>query len=413
MSPEDRAAVVKLEADIREIEGRLPKPLPVAAGIRDGDYRFAPDGPGDEPVPGTTAKRFKLDFRGSYIPEAGKPYVPPPLCAVDGKPLLLEPGFLTAVTEGRPVTARPPADGRATSGRRRALAEWIASDGNPLTARVMVNRLWHHHFGRGIVATASNFGKTGTPPTHPELLDWLATEFVRQGWSCKRMHRLILTSRTYQMASAYSSAESLEKDPDNLYLWRFPIRRLEAEIIRDVILSASGRLNLEAGGPPFFPALQPSVHEDAKKVGKWVLTKEEPSTWRRSIYSYWKRALKLPMFEVFDAPDTMVTCERRNTTTVPTQALTLMNNEFVLVQSRHLAARVLEKAGADSRAQVRTAYRICLGRDPRPKELEIALGFLARQRAYHAGRAGVDAARETLTDLSNVILNLNEFVYVN
>ena len=413
MSPEDRAAAQKIEAEIREIERRLPKPLPVAAGIRDGDYRFTPDGPGDEPVPGTTAKRFKLDFSGSYIPEAGKPYTPPPLSTVDGKPVHIESGFLTAVSVTKPVTARPPADNRATSGRRRALAEWIASEQNPLTARVLVNRLWHHHFGRGIVATPSNFGRMGTLPTHPELLDWLATEFVRQGWSLKQMHRLIMTSRAYKMASAYNSAKNLESDPNNFYLWRFPVRRLEGETIRDIFLSASGQLNLEAGGPPFFPALPPSVHQDAKKVGKWVLTKEEPATWRRSIYSYWKRALKYPMFEVFDQPDTMITCEQRNTTTVPTQALTLLNNEFVLLQSRHLATRVLQKAGRDPAAQAEAVYHMSLSRDPRPAELKSALSFLAKQRDYHTGRTGVDAVHESLTDLCNVILNLNEFVYIN
>jgi hypothetical protein len=416
LGPEDRTAVAKLEAELREIEKRLPAPLPVAAGIRDGDYRFTPDGPGDEPVPGTTAKRFRLDFAGSFLPEPGNPYMPPPLCDVSGKPIAIEPGFLSAIAESKLIVAHPPADGRPTSGRRRALAEWLASDQNPLTARVMANRIWHHHFGRGIVATPSNFGATGTPPTHPELLDWLATELVRSGWSWKAMHRLIMTSRTYQMASAFSQPRNIESDPDNHYLWRFPVRRLEAEIIRDVILSASGQLNLEAGGPPFFPAVAPSVHEDAKKVGKWMLTKEEPATWRRSIYSYWKRALKFPMFEVFDQPDTMVTCERRNTTTVPTQALTLMNNEFVLLQSRHLATRVRENARvqpADAGAEIRALYRVALGRDPSPKEVSSTRAFLGRQREYHAGRASGDPGYEALVDLCNVVLNLNEFLYIN
>ena len=410
MSPEDQAAARKLNAQIREMEKRMPRPLPVAAGIRDGDYRFTPDGPGDEPVPGTTAKRFKLDFPGSYIPQPSHPYSPPPLIAVDGKPIDIEPGFLTALADGKPVTARPPADRRPTSGRRRALADWIASENNPLTARVMVNRLWHHHFGRGIVATPSNFGTMGSLPTHPELLDWLASEFPRQGWSWKKMHRLIMTSQAYQRSSAYSRAENLEKDPANTYLWRFPLRRLEAEAIRDLILSASGQLNLEAGGPPFFPALPASVHEAAKKVGKWVLTREEPSTWRRSIYSYWKRALKYPLFEVFDQPDTMVTCERRNTTTVPTQALTLMNNEFILLQSRHFAERVRALQPAD---EMRAAYRLALSRDPSASEEKANRDFLAKQKGYHASRAARDAGLEALVDLCNVILNLNEFLFIN
>ncbi len=398
LSPADREAIRKLEAQLREIEKRLPKPLPVAAGIRDGDYRFTPDGPGDEPVPGTTAKRFQPDFAGSFIPEPGKPYAPPPLATVDGKPIDVEPGFLTALTEGRPRTEHPPADGRPTSGRRRALAEWIASAENPLTARVIVNRVWHHHFGRGIVATPSNFGHTGSPPTHPELLDWLATEFVREGWSLKRLHRLILTSETYRMASAWGPAANLQQDPDDQYLWRFPMHRLEAEALRDIILSASGKLNPQAGGPPFFPAIPAAVQDDAKKVGKWVLTREEPATWRRSIYAYWKRALKYPLFEVFDQPDTMATCERRNITTAPTQALTLLNNEFVLLQAQHFAERVRQAAGGDPAAQVRLAWRIALSREPAPAELERNLEFLRRQ---------------TLAELCHVILNLNEFAYVN
>jgi hypothetical protein len=146
-------------------------------------------------------------------------------------------------------------------------------------------------------------------------------------------------------------------------------------------------------------------------VGRWVLTKEEPSTWRRSVYAYWKRARKHPMFEVFDQPDTMVTCERRNTTTVPTQALTLLNNEFVLLQSQHFAERV-RKAADSKQEQIRSAYRIALGRDPSAREVDDNLGFLDRQRAYHAGRQAPDADLAALTDVCNVILNLNEFLYV-
>ena len=252
----------------------------------------------------------------------------------------------------------------------------------------------------------------GGLPSHPQLLDWLATEFIRQGWSIKAMHRLIMTSQTYQMASSFYRQANFDKDPEAAYLWRFPLRRLEAEIIRDIVLSASGQLNPQAGGPPFFPALPPTVHDEIKKVGKWVLTKEEPSTWRRSIYSYWKRARKFPMFEVFDQPDTMVTCERRDTTTVPTQALTLLNNEFVLLQSQHFAARVKKAAGDDSAGQVKSAYQIALSRDPTAAELKGNLEFLEKQRAHHAAKAKGEPMLSALTDLCNVILNLNEFVYV-
>ncbi|MGH9672822.1 MAG: PSD1 and planctomycete cytochrome C domain-containing protein [Bryobacteraceae bacterium] len=416
LSDADRELRSKLDAEIRELTRQLPQRFPVAAGIRDGDYRFTPDGPGDTPVPGTTAKRIKVDFDGSYVPRRGKPYEPPPLyfpaMSEPGKGTLVEPGFLSVITGGGPASIRPLANGRLSSGRRLALAEWIASPDNPLTARVLVNRLWHHHFGRGIVATPSNFGRLGGLPSHPQLLDWLATEFVRQGWRIKPIHRLILTSETYRMSAAYHSPANMEADPNNVFLWRFPMRRVEAEIVRDLMLSASGQLNPQAGGPPFFPSLPQSVHEEVKRVGKWVLTREEPATWRRSVYAYWKRARKHPMFEVFDQPDTMVTCERRNVTTVATQALTLLNNEFVLLQSQHFAARVAAAAGPSPDARVRTAYRIALSRDPSAREMAENLQFLERQLINHGGRQGRDASLLSLTDLCDVILNLNEFLYV-
>ncbi|MGH9630112.1 MAG: PSD1 and planctomycete cytochrome C domain-containing protein [Bryobacteraceae bacterium] len=416
LSDADREACEKLNLQIRELTKQLPKRFPVAAGIRDGDYRFTPDGPGDTPVPGTTGKRIKVDFEGSFVPEPGRPYEPPPLyfpaMSEPGKGTLIEPGFLSIITGGGPAMIPPLPNGRLSSGRRRALADWIASPENPLTARVMVNRIWHHHFGRGIVGSPSNFGRMGTLPSHPELLDWLATEFVRQGWRIKPMHRLILTSQAYRMSGEFYRAENAKKDPNEIYLWRFPIRRVEAEIVRDLILSASGQLNTQAGGPPFFPSLPPSVFEEVKRVGKWVLTKEEPATWRRSIYAYWKRARKFPMFEVFDQPDTMVTCAQRNSTTVPTQALTLLNNEFVLLQSQHFASRVRQAGGQTPESQVKTAYQIALSRDPAPTELAANIRFLEEQRAHHAAKPDGDPDLQALTDLCNVILNLNEFIYV-
>jgi hypothetical protein len=413
LSAADRDARNKLQSKIAALRAQLPKPLPVAAGIRDGDYRFTPDGPGDEPVAGTTANRIKVDFEGSFVPVAGKPYNPPPTLfpamAEPGKGKLVEPGFLSVLTGGAPAVIDP-LPHRQSSGRRRALAEWIASPENPLTARVMVNRIWHYHFGRGIVGTPSNFGRMGTLPSHPELLDWLATEFVREGWSIKKIHRLILTSSTYQMSSSFYRAANAEKDPQDIYLWRFPMRRLEGEVIRDIVLSTSGQLNLEAGGPPFFPAIPKAAREEAARVGKWILTKEEPATWKRSVYSYWKRARKAPMFEVFDEPDTMQTCERRSVTTVPTQALTLLNDEFVLLQSRYFAERVRRAAGAEPVEEVRQAYRIALSREPSAKEMAESRRFLEQQRAHHAGKP--DPVLAALTDLCNVMANLNEFVYV-
>jgi len=409
----------KLLDQVEELLKRMPAPLPVAEGVRDGDYRLAPDGAGDEPLPGK-GNRFNYGVECCFLPQPGQPYQPPPVyfaangvdVTEDQKSFVVEPGYLSALVNGSPPVAQPPNNGGG-SGRRRALAEWIASPDNPLTARVMVNRIWHWHFGRGIVATPSNFGKMGAEPSNPELLDWLATEFIRQGWSVKQMHRMIMNSETYQQASSASQAANLEKDPTNIHLWRFPLRRLEAEAIRDVILSASGQINLQAGGQPFFPAIPKSVRESYLQ-GKWVMTREEPSTWRRSVYAYWKRGLKYPMFEVHDQPDPNVTCEMRNTTTVPTQALTLLNNEFVLVQARYLAERVAGEAGSDPARQILALYRIALSREPSRKEMGQNLDFLLKQRDYHAAKAsGSNYTLSALTDLSHVMLNANEFVYIN
>jgi hypothetical protein len=424
LSEADHRRREELLTKIAALEEQMP-PTPYAVeGIRDGDYRLAPDGPGDEPSPGKTYRPDYPDLGQAFLPEPGMKYEVPwvrfgangLIVEEDNKAPVVPPGYLTVLVNGTaPPVAKPPKrDDYVTSGRRRALAEWIASADNPLTARVIVNRIWYWHFGRGIVPTPGNFGKMGVAPSHPELLDWLATEFIRQGWSIKQMHRLIMNSETYKMKSSFYSAPNAQKDPDNVFLWRYPLRRLEGEIIRDVILSASGQINLEAGGPPFFPSLPQRVREGYRQ-GKWILTKEEPATWRRSIYSYWKRGMKFPMFDVHDQPDQNVTTEKRNVTTVPTQALTLLNNEFVLLQARHLADRVVREAGSnDPAVQIKTLYRIALSREPNPAELAGQLEFYRKQREFRAPRASeINVDQAALIDLSHVMLNANEFVYIN
>jgi hypothetical protein len=423
VSGEDHQRRAALLEKIAALEKQMPPTPHAVEGIRDGDYRLAPDGPGDEPLPGKTYRPDYPDLGKSFLPAAGSRYEVPwvrfgangLVVEEDNKAPVVPPGYLTVLIKGTPppVSHPPKRDDYVTSGRRRALAEWIASPENPLTARVIVNRLWYWHFDRGIVATPGNFGKMGIPPSHPELLDWLATEFVKQGWSIKQMHRLIMNSETYKQESAYYQAGNAEKDPENIFLWRYPIRRLEGEILRDSILSASGQINLEAGGPPFFPSLPARVREGYRQ-GKWVLTKEEPATWRRSIYSYWKRGMKYPMFDVHDQPDQNITAEKRNTTTVPTQALTLLNNEFVLMQARYLAERVKKETGSsDAEAQVRMLYRIALSRQPGQSELAGQLEFLSRQKEFQAANSRPDAELAALTDLAHVMLNANEFVYIN
>ncbi|MEP6537028.1 MAG: DUF1553 domain-containing protein [Bryobacteraceae bacterium] len=395
-SPEDIAKKKALTAEMKDTEKQKPAPIPMAMGITDGDYRFTPDGPGDEPAPGKGKQRAAIE--GSYLP-VGRYQPPPSYFLFRGDPenrgSLMKPGFVAVATYGNPPTELPPANGH-TSGRRLALAEWLTSPDNPLTARVMVNRIWQHHFGRGIVTTLDNFGKMGTKPSNPELLDWLATEFVAQGWSFKKMHRLMMTSDAYQQSSQFHDAANVAKDPENRLLWRFQIQRLDAEIVRDSILAVSGALNPAMGGPPVFPKLSQDVLETMSR-GIWEREEEGPKVWRRSVYVYRKRGLPLPFFEVFDLPDQNLTCGARNVSTVPTQALTLMNDEFVLLQAKLFAGRVSEAAPGDAAKQINLAYRLALGREPSAEELQIGRDFMAKQK---------------LVDLTHVLLNLNEFLYM-
>ena len=409
LSKPDLAQVEQLNEQIDALEAQLPEALPTAMGIRDGDYRFAPDGLGDAVQPGKGNREDFSNIEGTWLPT--KHYKPPPAHFLPNadyrnKGPEVEPGVLEILSRGNPFEPQPPKDHRISSGRRMALANWIAADDNPLTARVMANRIWMHHFGEGLVYTASNFGRMGTEPTHPKLLDWLSTEFIRQGWSVKSMHRLIMTSDAYQMASSYNSPAAKEKDPENKLLWKYRPRRVESEVIRDIILTASGKLNLESGGPGFFPPIPEEVRGSYPN-GKWEMTSPGSANWRRSVFAYAKRGLHYPMFEVFDQPSMNVSCERRTITTVPTQALTLLNNRFILQQAGYFAERVMEHV-LDPTARINEAYRIALSRQPTESELQSNLEFLQKQEKFHQGDK-----LAALTDLCNVILNLNEFVYVN
>jgi hypothetical protein len=399
LTPEEAARRKTLEDRIAALEKEKPTPIPVAEIVTDGDYRFAPDGDGDEVI-GCPKCRTWDTTSGSFLHVGpGRYEVPPAYLLIRGDPNargpLMKPGFVTAATYGNPPTEMPPADGH-TSGRRRALAEWLASPQNPLTARVIVNRIWHHHFGRGIVATLDNFGKMGERPTHPELLDWLAVEFMNRGWSIKQLHRLIMTSEAYQMTSAYDAAADREIDPQNQYLWRFRAQRLDAETIRDTMLASGGGLNLAVGGPPVFPPLPGDVLKSVS-FGVWKAQEDGPAVWRRSVYVYRRRGLAFPMFQVFDLPEQNTTAAARNVSTVPTQALTMLNDPFVLRHAEMFAARVRREAGDDPARQVDLAYRIALTRPPTQTESTVALASMKTQ---------------TLVDLTHVLFNLNEFVYL-
>ena len=332
----------------------------------------------------------------------------------------VEPGFL-ALLDPSPARYQPTPDS-GSSGRRSALAKWLTEPGNPLTSRVMVNRLWHYHFGQGIVRTPSDFGLMGERPTHPALLDWLAAEFRRGGWSLKRMHRLMMNSKTYQQAADFRP-ESSERDPFNKLLWRFPPQRLEGEVIRDSMLAVSGRLNMAVGGPSVYPALPPGA---APPRGGWDVPESRHDQDRRSVYVFVRRNSRYPMLESFDMPDTHESCARRVSTTTAPQALALLNSEHTLGWAQGLAGRVLEAAGSDRDRQVREAFRLAYSRQPDGWERDTVLTFFETQREIIAERAaaggdlllpdlypaGMDPQEAAaVVDLCHMLLNSNEFVY--
>jgi hypothetical protein len=306
-----------------------------------------------------------------------------------------------AVLVERQIAFDPP--GPHTSRRRLGLARWVASPDNPLTARVIVNRVWMYHFGEGLVRTPGDLGTRGERPTHPELLDWLAGWFVEHGWSLKALHRLIVTSSTYKMSKRWHE-EYGTSDPENRLLWRFPYRRLEAEAIRDQVLAASGRLNRAFFGPGVRPAIQPAAlegHSDPK-----IVWKPDPTeiAERRTVYVHVKRSLLVPLVETLDLCDTTRSAARRPVTTVAPQALMLFNGAFVNEQARHLADR-LERESTTLDGQIDRAFRLVVCRPAAQSERRLLREYVERQT-----RSGMslEAARQ---QLCRVLLNLNEVVY--
>ncbi len=298
----------------------------------------------------------------------------------------VQPAFLSVFGGGIPVLPAL-APEAASSGRRLAFARWVASPTNPLTARVIANRVWQHHFGRGLVSTTTDFGRAGARPTHPELLDWLASEFIESGWSVKHLHRLILNSRTYRQSSHGVNAKAVSLDPGNELLWRQNLRRLDAEATRDTWLCVSGELNPAMGGRGFFPRLPGEVLAGASRPGDGWEKSSEPEENRRSVYTYIRRTLLAPMLETFDYSNTTSPLGERPATTVAPQALMLLNSAWAMERAEAWSRRLLAEAGPDNREQVRRGYRLLLGRSPDAAELGSCLDFLARQRRALAARA--------------------------
>jgi hypothetical protein len=348
LSPDDRARHAELTAQLKQFDDRKPVPLPVAMGLQDA---------------ATAPKTFVLE-RGELSQRGDE----------------VQPGF--------PVILGPEA--RGGTSRRAELARWLTSPDNPLTARVLVNRLWQHHFGRGLVATPNDFGLRGERPTHPELLDWLATEFVARGWSLKRMHRLMLLSATYQQSTAVSPA-ARRVDPDNHLLSHMNRLRLEGEIIRDGLLAVSGRLNAAMGGPGVFPPVP------AEAAQTWKASPDPRDHVRRSVYVFARRNLRFPFLEAFDLPDSSLSCPKRERSTTATQALALLNAADVNEAAKALAARVTAEAKTEEE-RIALAYRLALGRLPTATETKLAREFLAQS---------------PLSELCRALFNVNEFVYLD
>jgi Protein of unknown function (DUF1553)/Protein of unknown function (DUF1549) len=356
-----------LTKKLETLQDKMPEPLPALHSVVDMPEKKSP---------------IHLLERGDYNLKGDR---------VGMRPL----GVLLpeAAPELRETTEKPRAE----------LAKWIVAPENPLTARVLVNRIWQYHFGRGIVATPNDFGRMGGRPSHLALLDYLANEFVSGGFSIKQIHRLILSSNTYQQSSrlpddAALKARAMEKDPENKLLWRFNRQRLEAEQIRDAMLAVAGTLNTRQGGPSVMVPIDQELVKLLYKPSQWAPAKDPAEHTRRSVYLIAKRNLRLPFMEVFDAPDMQVSCPRRESSTHAPQALELLNGTFANEQAEAFARRLEAEAGPNLRKQIDLGYRLVTGRPARPREIQAALDFLKTQ-----------PRREfTLT-----LLNLNSFLYVN
>ncbi|MFQ5732902.1 MAG: DUF1549 and DUF1553 domain-containing protein [Planctomycetaceae bacterium] len=338
----------------------------------------------------------------------------------------VQPGFLAVTLKGPRQPARITSPRQGTSGRRATLAKWLVDRSNPLTARVMVNRIWQGHFGRGLVSNANDFGTRTPPPTHPELLDWLADEFVRSGWDVKQMHRLMLTSSTYRQSGDRRAAGAGGRrpklrglhpaavDPGNTLLWRYPRRRLTAERIRDGILAVAGQLNGKMYGPGVKPALPPKF--SARHA--WKPTKSAYERNRRSVYIYAKRNLPYPLLKAFDLPDMHESCARRAETTIAPQALFLLNSKLVLDAAESFAEQLSSRTSSDDLPGiVRAGYLRAYGRNPTVAETAAAVAFLQAQERIIKNSRGATKSKQSprqraVVDFCHALLNSNEFLFV-
>lgn len=325
----------------------------------------------------------------------------------------VDPGYFSAITGTAEALNLEGLSGSV----RKLLAQWISSPDNPLTARVIVNRIWQYHFGKGLVVTSSDLGLNGSGTVHPELIDWLAVQFIKSGWSIKEIHRLILTSKVYQQSMNQPLADHFEQiDPTNQYLWvRDPIR-LEAEVIRDSVLAVSGQLNREMGGPPFFPEVDDEL---MRRAPTWWEPSSADERQRRTLYMLQIRSLQNPLIKVFDGANMDKSCPVRGVTSVTPQVFALFNSKFLREQSQFLATRIQDECENDIAMQVNRTYQVALQRDPSEIELKKCTAFLRREDSEPTAgpctesiASSGESPRGTLTDLCLVLLNSNEFLFL-
>ncbi len=377
-NPEDHAKRESLKRQIYDIERRAPKPPAHAMAMSEETC---------ERPPTSILARGNIKNKRQTV----DPHPPKVLLASMGAD-----------------SFRPPTStiDKTHSGWRLAFAQWLTATNNPLTARVIVNRVWQHHFGRGLVATSSDFGTRGERPSNQALLDFLANELIQNGWSLKALHRLILTSKVYQLSSEPGDSNGAEIDPENRYLWRMNRQRLDSDAIRDSILAVSGQLNRKSGGPGVLIDLEPEVRSliftEQEEVELWPVNEDASERSRRSIYVYRKRNVHYPMFDAFDAPDALTPCPVRAVSTHAPQALVLLNGAFAQEAARAFASDLLNRF-EKPRARVAEAFLRCYSRPPNRNELRDALAFVSKNDGSEA---------ERWTDFALALLNSNEFVYV-
>jgi hypothetical protein len=394
LSEMERKEVAEREQALKTIEKRKPKALPTALGFADLSNK-----------PRETFLLARGDFRA--------------------KSEAVQLGFVTALTRGKTPEdywSAALADRRRpdSTQQRRALAEWITDlDHGPgaLVARVIVNRVWQHHFGHGLVRTVSDFGARAEAPTHPELLEWLTSQFVKSGWRLKPLHRLIMTSAVYLQDTEYNP-EKGKIDPDNRLLWHRRPQRLEAEILRDTILAVSGTLNQKMFGPAVkVPIAAEAIQARNTKEPYPKDIADTHATHRRSLYVFHKRVVQLPLMQAFDGPDAQASCGRRENTTVAPQALALLNDKFVRARALDFAARILREAGSERASHIDRAWKIALGREPTSAERASASAFMKEQLLERLTREPKITTEEAqllaLADVCQVIFASNEFIYID